>query len=73
MFHISNYADQLRCAYCGKTCKSNNWPTRGDMTPFYFQKEEGNHSIAIQCPHCGTTWYVVWDSNPGPIQLLFGL
>ena len=73
MIHISNYAGELRCSYCGKSCKSNIWPLGGDNVPFYFQKEKGKYSLPVDCSECGKTWFVVWDSNPGKFEHLFGI
>jgi hypothetical protein len=64
--HISQFAGALRCQYCGGPHSTRQWPTNGDMVPFYYQKEPGNHNLAVHCPHCGMTWYVVWDGYPGP-------
>jgi len=68
--HMSQFADKLRCQHCGKTHGTKQWPTSGDMVPFYFQKERGNHTLEVSRPHCGKTLYVVWDDNPGPIREL---
>lgn len=64
---FSEFASDLRCQYCGKQHGATAWPQNGDMVAFYFQKESGQHSLEVKCPHCGKDWYVVWDDNPGPI------
>lgn len=69
-FHLSQFANSLKCAYCGKIQGTKNWPLNGDLTPFYWQREPGNFSLAILCPNCGKEWYVVWDFDPGPIESL---
>lgn len=68
--HISEFADKLPCAHCGKINRVKEWPVDGDYVPFYCQKESGNHTVKTTCPHCGKDWYVVWDDNPGPIKPL---
>ena len=68
--HISQFAGELICQHCFKLNKANAWPANGDYVPFYYQKETGNYSLKITCPHCGKVWYVVWDDNPGPITPL---
>jgi endogenous inhibitor of DNA gyrase (YacG/DUF329 family) len=68
--HISEFADQLPCTYCGKTHRTKEWPVNGDMVPFYSQKEPGNYNLSLTCPHCGKRWYVTWDDNPGPTEPL---
>jgi len=69
--HISQFADKLRCYHCGKTNSVKEWPVSGDYVPFYHQKEPGNYTLKVTCPHCGKDWYVVWDDYPGPIRPLF--
>lgn len=71
MLHISEFANKLRCQHCGKEHKTQEWPLNGDMVPFYFQKEPGNHTLNVTYPDCGKEWYVVWDDNPGPVEPLF--
>ena len=68
--HISQFASTLRCEHCGKSNKTNQWPTNGDSVPFYYQDEPGDYNLPVICPHCGKEWYVVWDKNPGAIQPL---
>lgn len=68
--HMSQFADKLQCQHCRKTHGTKQWPTGGDMVPFYFQKEPGAYTLTVTCPHCNAAWYVVWDDNPGPIQPL---
>jgi Zn finger protein HypA/HybF involved in hydrogenase expression len=68
--HISLCADKLRCQHCGKIHGTEEWPVSGDRVPFYFQKEAGNYTLKVSCPHCGKDWHVVWDDNPGPIKPL---
>jgi hypothetical protein len=43
------------------------WPVNGDHVPFYVQKEPGNYTLKVTCPHCVRVWYVVWDDYPRPI------
>jgi hypothetical protein len=68
--HISQFASKLRCEHCFKPNKSNQWPINGDAIPFYYQDKPGNYTLPVLCPHCGKEWYVVWDQNPGSINLL---
>jgi len=68
--HISMFAGELRCIHCGNINKAKEWPLHGDMVPFYYQKEPGNYTLKLTCPHCKKEWYIVWDDNPGPIQPL---
>ena len=65
--HISQFAGDLKCQHCGKSQGAKEWPLSGDSVPFYYQKEPGNYSLKLTCPHCGKIWYVVWDNNPGTI------
>jgi hypothetical protein len=65
--HLSQFASELRCQHCGRMHGTRRWPEAGDYVPFYFQKERGNYSLDVACPHCAGTWYVVWDSDPGPM------
>jgi len=67
---MSQYANELSCQYCGKTHGASQWPTNGDLVPFYYQLEKGRYTLAVTCPHCGKEWYVVWDDNPGPMKPL---
>ena len=71
--HISQFAGELRCQYCGGAHGTREWPVSGDLVPFYFQKEPGNHSLQVRCPHCAQSWYVVWDQYPGQVLPLFGV
>jgi hypothetical protein len=68
--HYSNFANELRCYYCGKTQSAKEWPVRGDWVGFCWEDEPGEYSIKLTCPHCGKDWYVVWDDDPGPIETL---
>lgn len=67
---FSQFANQLRCAYCSKTNAATTWPNNGDRTAFYFQTKErteeapGAYRVLVHCPHCGKDWFVVWDQNP---------
>jgi Zn finger protein HypA/HybF involved in hydrogenase expression len=70
---ISWFANELKCQYCLKTHGTNQWPANGDHVPFYFQKEPGNHTLTVRCPHCGREWHVVWDGDPGPIEPVIAL
>ncbi|MBM3957205.1 MAG: hypothetical protein FJ313_04050 [Gemmatimonadetes bacterium] len=71
--HVSQFAGELRCPHCGGRHGTRQWPTNGDLVPFYFQKEPGAHTLEVRCPHCGLSWHVVWDSPPGPVMLLDGV
>ncbi|MFH1331161.1 MAG: hypothetical protein ABIJ48_10985 [Actinomycetota bacterium] len=71
--HISQFAGELRCQHCGGLHGTREWPTSGDLVPFYFQKEPGTHNLEVRCPHCEKSWYVVWDSHPGPVLPLAGV
>jgi len=64
--HFSHFASELRCVHCGKTHGVSIWPLRGDAVSFYYDKEPGNFTLQVTCPHCNATWYVFWDHNPGP-------
>lgn len=68
--HISMFANELVCQHGHKIHGTEGWPTNGDMTPFFFQKQPSNHSLQTKCPHCKKDWYVVWDNDPGAIQPL---
>lgn len=68
--HISQFAEELRCRHCGSVNKATEWPLKGDMVPFYFQDEPGNHTMTMTCSNCGKDWYIVWDDDPGPITPL---
>jgi len=68
--HVSQFANKLRCQYCGKVHSTREWPINGDATPFYFQDEPGRYTLKVSCPHCGKDWYVVWDDYPGPIKTI---
>lgn len=71
--HLSEFAGELRCQHCGGLHGTREWPAKGDLVPFYFQKGPGNHNLEVRCPHCGMSWYVVWDSYPGPPLPLDGV
>lgn len=66
MVVFSEFANQLRCQYCGKINQAEDWPAQGDMVPFYCQKEPGKFYVSVRCPECAKEWYVVWDDDPGP-------
>jgi len=68
--NISQFAGNLPCQYCSKPQRAKEWPIKGDYVAFYYQKEPGNYSLKLTCPHCGKDWYVVWDDNPGAINPL---
>ena len=68
--HLSQFAGDLICQHCWKHHAAKEWPTNGDYVPFFYQTEPGNFSLELTCPNCGKVWYVVWDSNPGPIMPL---
>lgn len=68
---FSQYAGNLTCKHCGKQNSSSKWPKQGDLTPFYFQATPSRYQVTIHCPHCSKDWYVVWDSDPGPIEGVF--
>lgn len=67
---FSRYANELRCAYCGKINVAPQWPSHGDLVGFYYQTLEeseevpGAYRIGVHCPYCHRDWYVVWDRNP---------
>ncbi len=66
--HISNFAHKLKCKHCGEFHGTDKWPVNGDRVAFYYQREPGNISLKVNCPHCKNDWYVVWDNDPGQIQ-----
>lgn len=68
--HISEFADDLLCQHCWKSHGTKLWPVNGDNVPYYAQKEPGNYTLKLACPHCGKDWYVVWDDYPGEIEEL---
>lgn len=68
--HISLFANELSCQYCHKTHGTKEWPIHGDMVAFFYQKEPGNYTLQVRCPHCERDWYVVWDNDPGPVKPL---
>jgi len=68
--HTSQFANKLRCAYCGKTHGTQEWPLYGDQVALYYQTEPGRYQVKVCCPHCNQDWYVVWDDNPGPVRRL---
>ena len=67
---FSQFANELRCAYCSKTNTAPTWPTNGDMVSFYCQTKErtdeapGAYRVLVHCPHCAKDWFVVWDDDP---------
>lgn len=68
--HISEFANDLHCQHCWKAHGTKVWPVNGDYVAFYYQKEPGNYTLKLTCPHCGRDWYVVWDDDPGPMEPL---
>ena len=68
--HWSQFAHDLDCQHCWKKNIAYKWPLGGDGVPFVFKKEKGDFSMAVNCPHCGKEWYVVWDANPEPVKPL---
>jgi hypothetical protein len=68
--HISQFANDLRCRHCGSPNSVDEWPLRGDAVPFYFQDDQGSYTQTVTCSSCGKDWYVVWDSDPGPMTPL---
>jgi hypothetical protein len=68
--HHSRYAGKLVCSRCGQANRSEQWPARGDATPFYYQTEPGRYQVVVHCAHCAKDWYVVWDQDPGPVTRL---
>ena len=64
---LSSLAKNLKCCYCQRLNRSDEWPLFGDRVPFYFQRAPGNYYVAIHCPFCNRDWYVVWDTGPGPM------
>jgi hypothetical protein len=68
--HWSQFAGKLHCLYCDQQDSTGVWPARGDSTPFYAQEEPGAFTVDVTCLHCGRTWYVVWDDDPGPVLRL---
>ncbi len=70
MYHRSEFANNLLCFHCGKINSSDIWPLDGDTIPLYYEPESSEYSIEIACPHCGKTWFVVWDYDPGSLQKL---
>jgi ribosomal protein S27E len=69
--HYSQFASELRCVHCGGVHRTSEWPVAGDRVAFYYQAEPGNYTLAVDCPHCGKQWFIVWDDDPGPIKTLF--
>jgi hypothetical protein len=67
---ISQFANQLRCAYCSQTNVTTSWPPNGDYVPFYSQTKErteevsGAYRVPVHCPQCGKDWFIVWDEDP---------
>lgn len=70
MYHHSQFAGELSCPSCGADNSTEVWPLNGDAVPFYFEESRGAYSVAVKCSDCRKTWFVVWDSNPGPIEKL---
>jgi hypothetical protein len=67
---FSRFANDLKCAYCGKQNVAPSWPRNGDNVAFYYQTEErtkeksGIHRVKVHCQFCTKDWYVVWDQDP---------
>lgn len=67
---LSQFAHQVRCAYCFQTNNVPTWPPKGDYVPFYCQTKErteeapGGYRVGVHCSHCGKDWFVVWDNDP---------
>jgi tetratricopeptide (TPR) repeat protein len=63
--------DNLSCVHCHQSFPAPYWPPAGNGTAFYYESAErvkeapGKFRLPVKCPHCGTTWYVVWDEIPG--------
>ena len=57
----------VRCPHCGGRNETGEWRAAGHVVPYYCQEEPGNYNIKMHCPHCDKDWYIVWDSDPGPV------
>jgi hypothetical protein len=52
------------CAHCGKLNKGLAAPIRGEVVPFYGQKENtGTTVVPVSCDSCGREFFVVWDQK----------
>jgi hypothetical protein len=63
----SDQAKELYCPHCAKPNSAERWPLRGDFVPYIYERERSRFSLPVNCPHCKKLWYVVWDTEPGPI------
>jgi len=68
--HYSRFAEDLCCKHCSGIHGTELWPVYGDRYAFQFKTEPGEYTLEVKCPHCQGCWYVVWDSDPGPIKPL---
>ncbi len=68
----SQFLDDIECFHCGEHCTLQSWPVNGDAVPFYFEYDTARYSVKVDCDDCGESWYVVWDSDPGPIEGIGG-
>ena len=68
----SQFLDNIECLHCGEHCTLQSWPVNGDAVPFYFELDTARFSVKVDCEDCGESWYVVWDSDPGPIESIGG-
>ncbi|MBI1903374.1 MAG: tetratricopeptide repeat protein [Planctomycetia bacterium] len=59
---------RLKCPFCAARLSARVWPKSGDDVPARLQSEPGHFRLLINCPQCGKDSFVVWDSNPGPLQ-----
>ncbi len=63
--------DSINCEHCSGLFAAPYWPPAGNSTGFYYESAErvkeapGKYRLPVKCPHCGITWYVVWDEIPG--------
>jgi hypothetical protein len=63
--------DSINCEHCSGVFAAPYWPAAGNTTGFYYESAErvkeapGKYRLPVKCPHCSTTWYVVWDETPG--------
>lgn len=67
---FSRFANNLKCAYCGKLNVAPIWPRNGDNVALYYQTQErteekpGVYKVKVRCPSCLKDWFVVWDQDP---------
>ena len=66
----SEKAKNLYCPHCGQLNSADRWPARGDLLQYFCQTARGAFGVPVNCPHCKSEWYVVWDSDPGPLARL---